>query len=77
MTLDRFLAESRFTQVTLATKAGLHQSTVSRLAAGRMNASISVALRIEQASSGIVRAEHLPMSPGTRASLKVVRKLAA
>jgi len=77
MKLRRFLAESPLTQAALASRAGLDQSTVSRIAAGKKNASLAVALKIEQASGGLVRAEELPISQATRKALRLVRRAAA
>lgn len=77
MTLDRFFAESGWTEERLASEAGADQSMINRLRTGARKASLPLALRIEKATSGKVRAEEIPMKRASRAALSGLRAAGA
>lgn len=55
MTLEKYLSKNGLTQKDFAAKAGLAQSTISRLAMGRFNPSLELLSRIYDATGGAVR----------------------
>jgi len=73
MTLDRLLKEPDWTEERLALAVGVDQSTVNRLRRRGRKASLGLALRIEEATAGIVRAEEVPMSRAARRDLARLR----
>ncbi len=74
MTLDRLLKEPDWTEERLAAAVGVDQSTVNRLRRRQRRAGLGLALRIEAATGGLVRAEDLPMSKEARRDLAQVRE---
>ena len=79
MQLDRYLARAGMTETQLATLAGCTQGTISRLigAVPVRTASMALALAIERAPRGEVRAEALPLTTSTRRALALLRASAA
>jgi DNA-binding transcriptional regulator YdaS (Cro superfamily) len=74
MDLDRWLSQDgRPGEEVFARRAKTTQSTVNRLRNRKLRASLVLALRIEEATNGQVRAEDLPLTPRTRAALRSLR----
>jgi len=73
VTLERFFTESGWTEEQLAAAARIDQSTVNRIRRRVRKVSVGLALRIEAATGGRVRADELPMTKGTQQALSVVR----
>lgn len=70
--LDSYLI-SEMTEERLAELASTHQSTINRLRRRKAKADLELALRIETATAGIVRAEALPITSRCRSMLKLIR----
>ena len=64
-----------WTQERVAASARTSQGTISRLTQRRRKAGLGLALRIEKATEGLVRAEDIPMSPSARRDLRELRKI--
>ena len=60
MDLSTYFRETKTTATALAEQLGVRVSTITRLREGRRAASLDLALRIERATGGLVRAEDLP-----------------
>jgi len=73
MDLDRWLTEDGRSEGKLARLARTTQPTVNRLRNRKLKAGLVLALRIESATDGQVRAEDLPLAPRTRAALRMLR----
>ena len=74
MDLDRWLSQDgRPGEDAFAKRARTTQSTVNRLRNRKLKAGLVLALRIEEATDGQVRAEDLPLAPRTRAALRMLR----
>jgi len=77
--LDRLLSQPGWTEerlVAAVRRGGLRktsQSTVNRLRNGKRVAGLALALAIEAATGGQVKAEELPISRRTRSALRGVR----
>lgn len=72
MLLKVFCAD-RGQKAELARRLGIAGSTLSRICAGHREASIKLALRIEIATDGAVRAHEVPLSEGSRVALEIMR----
>ena len=71
MELASYLSERDLSDTTFAKAVGSDQGSISRARRGE-RVGLGLALRIEHATSGLVRAEDLPL---TRASRKALRGL--
>ena len=71
--LSEFLITPDWTQDRLASEARTTQGTISHLCAGTRKASLALALRIERATGGQVRAEDVPMTRRARVDLRELR----
>jgi DNA-binding XRE family transcriptional regulator len=74
-TLAQYLKAHDMTQADFAARVGLHQATVSKIAAGSVGASLKTALAIHRATDGkvalhtlIVPSSHAPASDGSPCS---------
>ena len=74
--LDRLFLRTEWTEERLARAALMDQSTVNRLRRNKRVAGLGLALRIESATGGLVKAEHVPMSPSSRRDLRAIRACA-
>jgi len=61
----------------LADETGTHRSTITRIATNKRTASLGLALRIERITTGLVRAEDLPLTEQARNALQLIRDAAA
>jgi len=79
MKLERYLAARGMTDGQLAALAGCTPATICRLRGKDplRTASLALSLAIERATRGEVRAEDLPLTPGTRRALALLRASAA
>lgn len=73
MTLDRLFETTDWTEERLAKAAKVGQPTINRLRNQKRTASLGLALRIEEATGGKVRAQDLPLSKQATRDLKMVR----
>ena len=74
MDLNRWLTtDNNGGEDVLAKRCRTSQSTINRLRNKRRKAGLALALRIEAATDGQVRAEDLPMTRKTRESLRILR----
>ena len=80
MTIDRFLRSARWTEARLALEVrktapdlSTSQATIHRLRRRGQKASAEVAIAIELATDGKVRAEEVPMARVTRWALAQLR----
>ena len=71
--LDRFFEETGWAEEQLAAAVRVRQSMINRLRRAKRQASLELALRIEDATGGRVRAEEVPMAKATRQSLRTIR----
>lgn len=74
MQILTLLNRTDWTQDALADAVGVDQSTISRVAYRKRNASLQLALQIEAATEGKVKAEDVPMSRRARRALRDLRK---
>lgn len=72
MKLSEFLAMNGWSQVQLAERVGCDPATVCRTVAGEVTISLGLALKIQAATEGQVRAEDLPISVRSREALALV-----
>ena len=75
--LETFLRKRRWTYEMLAEELRVNRSTIHRLLTGKKtqrNASLALAIGIERATGGVVRAEDVPLSKRSRAALREMRQ---
>ena len=72
--LDGLFRDDDWTEERLAAAVGADQSTLNRLRRRKRQAGLGLALRIERATAGLVRAEDVPMSRSARKDLRSLRK---
>ena len=77
MKLSRLFVETEWTEEKLAAAVGVSQPTINKLRHEKRSASLGLALRIERATEGLVRADDLPLSRSARRDLEMVRGVAA
>ena len=73
MKLERFLGQAGLSDQQFADLLNVDTSTVNRVRSGARTASLALALQIEAASNGQVRAEELPLTPRTQKALAGLR----
>ena len=74
MLLDAYLRREKLTELQLARRAGIHSATVNRARNEARPLGIGLALKIEQATNGEVRAEELQLSATAREALRLMRE---
>jgi DNA-binding transcriptional regulator YdaS (Cro superfamily) len=75
MTLQKWCIRERVDDKELAKRVGrrTHRATISKLRRRKSRANLALALAIERATGGEVKAEELPLSAETRADLAALR----
>ena len=71
--LERLFRTTDWAEGRLARAAEANQSTINRLRRNKRLAGLGLALRIERATDGLVRAEDVPMSTASRRDLLAIR----
>jgi DNA-binding transcriptional regulator YdaS (Cro superfamily) len=77
--LETYLRRERLTDTAFARRVGASHATIQRLQIAGIEArtaSLDMALRIEKATQGAVKAEELPISKASRRVLKALRSAA-
>lgn len=75
MRLSELFETTDWTEEDLASEVGVDQSTINRLRNERRTASLGLAVRIERATKGAVRAKDLPLSEQAVRDLALISRL--